>query len=203
VKRIYLIFFLIFILLFSLISIYFIQVNPKFLNTKILHKVSTAKVSTQNDQLNIDFQITSFDRAKAVDFSNNLEISSDYLDGVKLTLDPASINQIKQNLPLEVNLRFSDKQLDLSSVVGSLSTSLPSQNYEIATGSSKLTFNTRGRSNFDLTITDPGIVISYATSSGRLYLSSQIGELFPMLSKIAKITLVVKDKNVTGNILLK
>lgn len=203
-KRTYLIFLLFFILILALISIYILQFNSKFLDTKILQKKSIASIYTQNNNLKIDFNLTNSDKDKAIAFSNNLGVSSDFLEGLTLTLDPNSLDQIKSNLPLEVNLEFNDKSLNLTNFSNvNLNSSIPTQNYEIATGSGRLTFKTRGSKDYDLTILDPDEVVNYATSSGKLYLSKQIEQLFPMLSKIAKITLVVKDKNVSGVILLK
>lgn len=203
-KLIYIIFLVFFILIFSLISIYITSVNPQFLDTKIFRKESTANIYIQNDQLKIDFQIIDEDFQKAANFSNNLGISSDWLLGVSLTLDQRSLFALKQVLPLNPNLNFSDNSLNFSSTKNSdLNSSLPVQNYEISTGSAKLTLSVRGSNDYNLEVIQPDLIVKFATISGQVYLSSQVEQLFPIMSKIAKIVLVVKGKNVSGNILLK
>ncbi len=203
-RQIYLVFILFFILIFSLISTYLIQNNPSYFKAKVLHNISSVDIFTQNNQLKVNFQIVNSDKENAKIFSNNLGVDADWLEGLSLLLDSNTIDKIKQSLPLHGNIKFSDKQLDLTSQSSSnLNSSLPIQNYQMATGSGRLTFSTRGSDDFDLIIVDPDPIIKYASSSGKLYLSSQSQQLFPILNKIAKIILVVKNKNVTGNILLK
>lgn len=203
-KIVYLIGFLFFILVIALVSVYLIQINPRFLNTKVLQKVSTADIYTQGDQLKIDFAITKSDNEKMSNFSDNLGVSKAWLEGISLKMDLWSIDKLKQFLPVGVNLSISDKQLSFNSFfLPGLNSSMPIQNYQISSGSSKLMLNARNSSDFDLVVTDPNSIAQYATSSGKLYISSQLQELFPLLEKIAKITLVVRGKNASGNILLK
>lgn len=200
-----------FLLLIALliISAFIIRYKSFFLGYleeyNLIPTLSTATIRADQQKIALEFDLTENEQQDAEDFSNRLNISPAWLNGVALELDPAALERLNLTLPIKVNVDFSQSTLKLNSKNHKLLTSsLPKNEYNFATSSAKLQFKVLSDKEFDLEIIDPNPLAQYATTSGELTLSSKIeGNILPILSKIGTIRLKVNGSNINGEILLK
>ncbi len=174
-------------------------------NLNLIPTLSTATLSEEQQKLVLKFNLTEKEKKDAEDFSNKLNVSPLWLDGITLQLDPSSLEKLNIALPLKVNVDFSEGDFKFSSTKNKmLSSSLPKNEYSFATSSGKLNFKVISDQEFDLEIIDPSPLALYATTSGELTLSSKIeGSILPILSKIGTIKLKVSGSNINGDLKLK
>ena len=136
-------------------------------------------------------------------FSQNLGVSSGYLDGIELELDNESIGKVSEITPIEANLEVSDRALKFSSKSAkSLKSALSKSDYRLASGSGVFEMNVNSGSDFKINIKEPKEVLEYATSSGELTLSSKINPWFQTLQRVDRIYIEVKGKALNGEIVL-
>jgi hypothetical protein len=167
-------------------------------------EASTAEFFIQEGYLKFNFKVTNNDKLKAIEFNRRLGVGGDYLEGISFKLDPDSLNKLQPIMPIHVNLNIDDDKVTFSSKGSNLlSPGFSGQNYNIATGSGKLSFQAKDSQSFDLQIQDPEPVLQYATGSGQLHLSSKLNPMFPILQKVATIKVSVDGKNVNGEVTLK
>lgn len=204
--KVYLTLILFFLIL--MLSLTFVLSNSfsqvlNFLQLQVLEK-SQARVYLEGDSLKLDFDISAKDKANFEVFSNNLGVGSLWSKGITLELNKESIDLIDQNLPALVFLSFSPKEVTFSSGnISFLNSSLPTKNYEIATSSGRASLKVSSEQDYNLEIKDPPPLFKMATSSSKLYLSSEIDGLLELSSKIDTISLQVKNQSVNGYIRLK
>lgn len=199
----WILFFLILLLSFTFIlSSSFSQVL-NFLQLQVLER-SQAKVYLEGNSLKFDFDISKKDQEDFEAFSKNLGVDSAWSKGITLELNQESIDLIDQNLPALVYLTFSPNQVTFSSGdISFLNSSLPTKNYEIATSSGRASLKVNSEQDYSLEVKDPSPLLKMATSSSRLYISSEIEDLLELSSKIDTINLQVKNQSLSGFIRLK
>ncbi|MBI3485873.1 hypothetical protein HY025_02905 [Candidatus Daviesbacteria bacterium] len=191
------------IILILAIAFLLIFQNQSWVKEKLVQK-STADIFIQGNHLKINFKVKDSGQAKLNSLINNLGVSNDFLNGISLELDSASLAKLSKSLPTQVKLQINDKQISFQgSNTSLLSTGLPNQSFHFASASSSINLKFVSDENYDLEIIDPEPLAVFATSSGTLHLSNKLQGLFPILSKIAKINLVVNGKSLNGELLLK
>ncbi|KKQ08599.1 hypothetical protein A2858_00105 [Candidatus Daviesbacteria bacterium RIFCSPHIGHO2_01_FULL_36_37] len=164
---------------------------------------SKVKVETVDSKVKINFEVLGEDRANFEKFSQNLGVSSGYLDGIELELDNESIGKVSEITPIEANLEVSDRALKFSSKSAkSLKSALSKSDYRLASGSGVFEMNVNSGSDFKINIKEPKEVLEYATSSGELTLSSKINPWFQTLQRVDRIYIEVKGKALNGEIVL-
>ncbi len=167
-------------------------------------KASSADISVDNQAVRINFKIKPEDMEVASVFSTNLGVDDSWMEGMSFNLNPATLDLLRSSLPKHVLLRFSPKQVSLENKGGlSLRSSLTNREYKLASGSGSLNAIAGGDRDYQIAITDPAPLLRFASSSGQLHLSAQMEGIFPILSKVATMTLSVHDSNVDGKIILK
>lgn len=172
-------------------------------NANLIPK-STAEISISGEKLVIKFNILDKDKKAVSDFSSNLNVRDNWIEGISLSLDKKSLDGLAPILPAKVNLKFTSKRADfISSDLPSLRTSAGSTKYEFSTGSAGLKLNMRGEQDYGLEINKPEQLLNYATMSGQITLSKKLDPVFPLFSKIARIELRVNGKNINGFVELK
>lgn len=174
-----------------------------YLQEKISEK-STASIYIKSDRIYFDFKIAKKDQISAQDFLDNLGAEKSLLQGISLELDQNSINELSKILPANLIINFSRSKIVFKERQRiHLKSFISHQRYEFATDSAKSVFILGNDRDFSLDIENPKPLFDYATSSGKLHLSKKSEQLFPILSKIAKIELQVNGENVEGSIILK
>jgi hypothetical protein len=167
-------------------------------------KKSTVYMYIDNHNLKIKFNITPQDVVSANSFAQALTGTNTWLSGMALALDESTLTKLSPLLPLVLNLSFSGNSLSFSSNQKSvLDSALPENHYQFATGSANLSLDGNSVSNFNLKIDNPSPLLLYATSSGKLVLSSKLDGLFPILQSLSTINIKAKGQNVRGEIILK
>lgn len=199
-KRLILAIFLIFISGLIFLKVDFIE---RFLGQAVFEK-SSASLSILDKKLSIKFNITNSDREIADSFAQNLGVDPTFYNGILIEVDPSTLERISGNLPSLLTVDFNPDRLTFSSPKKiKLSSSQVQNEYNFATGSSQINLKVLSDRDFELKISDPKFLVDYATHSSKLVLSQKLEPLFPIISKIGKITVKVNGKNIDGEIQLK
>lgn len=172
---------------------------------ELVSKKSKVEASLEGDNLKINFLVVDGDKEKVNDLLSNLGVDQKILEGMVLNLDPTSSSSLKRYLPQEANLKLEDKKITLKSNSLSdikLSSGIPEKKYELASNSAKLTIS-ESVGSYDIEIYEPSEILNYAQSSELIHLSDSLSDLFPILSKIVRIDLSLKDNNLSGEIVLR
>lgn len=155
--------------------------------------------------LNLSFHITSKDRVKLDDFVNRLGVQDNFIDGISLKIDRLAADKIRAILPVSLNIDFNSSGLSFSTKgsLKTLSSSLAFQSFQMATGEGKLRVSYGNDKSYSVEITEPQEVLKMATESAQLSLSKNLNGLFPILSRIVKINVVVNGDTINGGVILK
>lgn len=163
---------------------------------------STAQISLEDQVLNITFNINPTERSGFEVFSQTLGTDNRWLEGISMTIDQKTADQLKDYLPREVKVEASARKLVFNSggltilTSAQLSSALPSKDGQISVYQSDGSWN--------LVVTDVGAVIAEATASGQLKLAAGAFEQFwPVLSKFATIRAEIGSDRLRGNLILK
>lgn len=169
-------------------------------NLKILPK-SGVDLSINDGSLSAKFNINQSDKGRFEAFLYNLGVSS--VNQISLKLNQSALSALSQDLPTTLTLNISDKDIKFKNQTFTLLKGAIAQNFEIASGSGKLSITKSGDYDYSIFITDPAEVLESATSSAQLYLSDKIQGLFPILQRVATINLEVHGHSISGEIQLK
>lgn len=165
---------------------------------------STARVFSESGDLKIQFKIVSADEKNLQIFNQKLGVSRDYIDGISLDLDAASMKKIEQFLPIDLNLVITPESISYKSgIVPGFASSLVTETKEFATDSAKLKLSQYSAAEFKLEIVDPEPLIKYATTSGQFVLSDKLLPLYPILARVGTIEMSVNGKSLSGEVKLK
>lgn len=194
-------------------SVVFLTVTQIIPNQKYLRQViedtlkverSSADVFIEGNHLNFKFKIVKKDDQNFGQFAQNLGVNLSVFDNLSLELDKDSLEKISSILPvtlfLEIDpksIKFSDKSLN------PLKSAISKSTFNFATGSGKLELNSESGQDFYLKLTDPKPLLEYATASGQINLSKKTYDMFPILSKIARMELRVNGRSVSGQFTLR
>lgn len=191
------------LILISLAALLILSFSADYLNRQGFFERSQANLAADNQSVNASFKISPKDQDNVALFSQNLGVTQNWIKGIHLKLDLSNTNFMK-NLPSKIQLKFAPKEVDFESPgLPLLNSALPSKDYHFASESGKLDLKQISDQSYTLVINDPAPLIKYATSSGQLYFSNQLRELFPILSKVATIELKVNGGTLNGSIKLK
>lgn len=176
----------------------------KLYEGNVFKEKSSAKIWTENQSLKFKFQITSNDKAAINQFNQKLGIGNEYLDGISLDLDPETIKELNNFLPVDVTVKITPESINFSNGgTSGIVSSLVGDAKEYSTGSGKLRYRQSLDTEFQLEITDPEPLLKDATASGKFVLSDKLQPLFPILARVGTIEMNVSGKSVNGNISLK
>lgn len=165
---------------------------------------SQVKASLIDSKINLSFDLAEEDKPKFASFVQNWFGIDEEIKTLSFGIDDNLATMINQNLPVNLNLKVSDKSLEFNSqMVAGLQNAMVKNDIEFATGSSKLNAQVTDSSKYQFKIDDPADLANYATASGMLITSSKIEGLFKTLPKVATIELNVNGKNISGKIVLK
>ncbi len=165
---------------------------------------STLKVFLSDSKLNLDFSIIEQDKSSFALFTKNWFETGEEIKNLSFGIDSNLKAFLSPNLPVDLKLDINEKSLSFSSSKFSgLQNPLIKEDFEFATGSSKLDLEYSDSSKYHLSIENPLDLANYATSSGILTTSQKIESLFKSLPKVATIDLNVNGKNISGQIILK
>lgn len=163
---------------------------------------STAQISLQGQVLSVTFNINPIERPGFEAFSQTLGADNRWLDGISMTIDQKTADQLKVYLPRDIKVEASARKLAFNSggltilTSSQLSSALPSKDGQISVY--------QGEGSWNLVVTDVGAVIAEATSSGQLKLAVGAFEQFwPVLSKFATIRAEIGSDRLRGNLILK
>ncbi len=156
---------------------------------------STADVHLEGNTLQVDLQIDPAERQGFVDFSNSLGVNQDWLEGIAVTLDQPTADQIRPYLPQKVKIYANGQSLgfynslNLSLSDANIKSSAPSQNIEWKAGmNGRLSYH--GQSGIDLVMLSPHELLAEATTSGNLNLAPGLYDsLWPLATKLGRIEL--------------
>lgn len=194
------------LLIFILFQLFSLDLSGVF-KKGFLQDKSIAQISLNDQGLYFKFDLTSKEREEAESFIQNLGGDESLLDGFSIKLDQATLEKLAPNLPIEVNVDFSPKQVKFSNnVTSSLTNALPispEKSFTLATGSGSLLFNEFDKNSFNLKVYDPKPILEYATASSKLTLSKKLDYLFPILQKIGRIEIRASERRLSGEIELK
>lgn len=167
-------------------------------------KQSELNVSIVNSKLNLNFQLLEEDKPKFAIFVKNWFGDAEDIKTVSLGIDESLAALLAPNLPLDLQLKIFDKSLEFKNQgLPGLQNALVKTDFELATGSGKLSVKYTDPSRYKLEINNPEDLAFYATSSGILTASDKIEGLFKSLPQVATIELNVNGKNISGSIKLK
>lgn len=198
------------LLVFSVIFLTVTQIIP---NKKFLRQIledtfkverSSVDVFIEGNHLNFKFKIVKKETPNFSKFAQNLGVNLSVFDNLSLELDKDSLEKISSILPvtlfLEIDpksIKFSDKSLN------PLKSAISKSTFNFATGSGKLELNSESAQDFYINITDPKPLLEYATASGQINLSKKTYDMFPILSKIARMELRVNGRSMSGEFVLR
>jgi hypothetical protein len=165
---------------------------------------SQVKASLVDSKISLSFDLIEEDKLKFVSFINNWFGVDEEIQTLSFGIDDNLATMVSQNLPVNLNLKVSDKSIEFNSLmVAGLQNTLVKNDIEFATGSSKLNAQVTDSSKYQIRIDDPEDLLNYATASGMLTTSAKIEGLFKTFPKVATIELNVNGKNISGKIVLK
>lgn len=171
---------------------------------KVFAEKSTARVFTESGKVNIQFKIVKNDKNALSQFNQKLGVGEEYLEGISLDLDDATIKRLEDFLPLDLTLLVTPDRVDFKSgIVPGFVSSLVTETKEFSTGSARLKLSQYSAAEFKLEITDPEPLLKYATSSGQFVLSDKLWPLYPILARVGTIEMLVNGKSVSGEVILK
>lgn len=213
IKKVYLLVVSI-ILVFSLSTGLFFSyklglVNPGFAgvvfrNVNSLQGRSSADLSIRDNYLDVSLNIDPKDQPQAEIFFKNLGVDMEGAKNISVGLDQQTLDKVSPLMPLNVAVVFDEKSLSFkNNQLSSLSSSLANTNYEISSGSAKMVFKSSSDREFSLLITDPKPLLEFATTSGKLHVSSLLNPVVPILAKMDRIEIQVDGKSVKGEVRLK
>ncbi len=201
-KRVYILLSIFIFLLATLIPLIFF--TNDYWQKLTFKETSKVRVNTNGTKVFINFEIQDTDRLKFEQFSNNLGVSTKYLEGIELELDNESIEKISQITPLEAALEISESFVKFSSKqTKGLKSSLLKSDVKISTGSANFEMVVNSDSDLRMKVDNPKEVLDFATASSKLNLSSKLTPWFPTLQRIDRMELEVKGKSLNGEIRLK
>lgn len=167
-------------------------------------KQSRLNVSLIDLKLNLIFSLTEEDKPKFQAFIRNWFGESEEVKNVSLGLDKNLKAFLSPNLPVDLNLKISEKSLEFTGQnTPGLQNALIKTDVEFATGEGKLSLKYSDSSRYQLVVENPEDLVSYATGSGIITASEKLEGLFKSLSQAATIELNVNGKNISGSIKLK
>lgn len=183
----------------------------QFLGGNPLIQKSSAEVYLEGDPLaasgqkiKISFNISKDDQVKALEFSERLGVSTDWISGMYLDLDKESQSKIAPMLPIKVDLNFEDKRVSFKNSTGAnLYSAAAFKDIEFATGSARFSLKALNERDFSLNLKEPEKLLKYATSSGQISLSKKLYNMFQIAQNIDTINMTVNGKSVSGEIQLK
>lgn len=193
--------------IFIQFSLGFTNFENFFLNTfsqNPFKKQSQVNVSIVDNKLNLNFELIDEDKTPFKSFINNWFGVDEEVKSLSFGIDENLKSQIAPNLPVDLNMEVSEKQLDFKSQsISPLQNPLVKTDIDFATGSGSLKVKYTDNSKYQIQIENPDELVRYATSSGILAVSSKISGLFQTLPKISTIELILNGKNIAGKIVLK
>lgn len=136
---------------------------------------SKAYLKLDNSQVKVDFKIMPQDQLAAREFSQNLGLN---FQSLSLKFDDDTTMNLKNYLPMELNLKISPKELQFSNQ------------------------SLKSAGDYQIKLADPAKALMEATQSGQFYLSPILESLFPILEKVATIDLSA-GRSVSGDVKLK
>lgn len=178
---------------------------------------SQAIISLENDELVINFKVNTADQTNLEAFLKNLGIDNPDSQYLKIELGDQTTNfidkMIKDNhlvgssvVGVDLNMKILSREInfDNKKVFGPFETAAgdllenPSTEGSIKTQSI-------GEYGYFIEIDNPEKVISEATKSGKLEVSAKLteGGWWQLLSKLAKIKLIIDNGSIEGSIILK
>lgn len=194
------------LLIFILFQLFRIDLTQGF-KKGFLQDKSSAKISLKEERLDFRFDLTKNEREDAKSFIQSLGGDQSLLDGFSIKLDQITLEKIAPDLPIEIKVDFSPKQVKFSNGIAStLTNALPiksKKSFTLATDSGDLLFNEFDKNSFNLRVYDPKPILEYATRSSKLTLSKKLDYLFPILQKIGRIEIRASGRKLSGEIELK
>lgn len=167
-------------------------------------EIYRSEESSSAGELKFKFDIKSADRPTVEKLSQNLGVNDLWTQGIKLSLNQESLDKIKPILPLKLNLSFKERQVNFSNgQILKLDSGLRPKEVNIASAGGTLKLKGSGVSDFDLNIVEPAIVLRESSNSGKLYYSSALSGLYPLLARVYTIDLRVSGKSIVGSVKLK
>lgn len=167
-------------------------------------QLSLTEESSTSGKLQINFNILPSDQIKVTNISNRLGIGQEWLQGISVQLNKATIDKLKTYLPISVELTLEDDQVQFTNGrLLVLNSGLPVRTEQYASGSGSMILKSQSEKNFELDIKDPGVVVSSAIAEGKLTVSPQLDSLRLVLDQIAEIHLKMANDQVDGFIRLK
>lgn len=165
---------------------------------------STEQTGPSHGQLKVDLRIQPKDAPALQQFSDRLGIGTTWTSGISFQLDQASLSKLENYLPKTVDVMVTGSEISFNNgPLLVLNSGLPENMTEYATGSGALTLKSRSETDFELYVTDPGIVLEHASKAGKVTLSSQLEEFLPSLQKVESVYLRVSGDHLDGSIKLK
>lgn len=170
----------------------------------VFKEKSNVRIWIENDDLKTHFTIISEDQDALNDFNQKLGIADDYLKGVSVTLDQASIKKLSEFVPIELDLKITSSGFTFSNgIIQGFASSLIRESKEYSSGSGKLKLEQYSATEYDVKIDEPGPLLQAATASGKLTMSDKLLPLFPILHRVSTIEIKVNGKSVSGEVTLK
>jgi hypothetical protein len=175
-----------------------------FLNQQRFFGKSQAELSLDNSTLVINFNIDKSDQAAATQLSQNLGVDESWEKGIKLSIDPETVNFLNGSLPTTLYVTFGPKSVSFhNSLSPVLNSAMAGKEINFASGSGKLYAVVSSNQDYSIEMKNPSDLASSATSSGMLYLSPELSGLLDLSSKVDTIDLKVNSGNINGEIKLK
>lgn len=165
--------------------------------------VSYADFSVSSGKTNLTFFIDPKDEKTYKALISELGV--DEAKNISFQFDDKTTQFLSKLSPQRLTITFlNDKDIRFSSEkLPGLPSALSGKNIQFATKSGTLNINYQDEKDFVLYTKNPDVLLEEATKSGRVYLSKEIGDIFPIASKVATMKVSVDSGAVSGEITLK
>lgn len=188
----------------SMVGGFFSNLIPQLGSVGIVSSGSRAEISLVQDRLILRFDLAVDDVALAKRLSEKLGVTTDWQEGVEVSIDANTAEMLRPFLPAESTILFDDTKVQfLGGTVSFLQSALPKETASFATGSGSVKVY-RDEHQISVLLQQPSDLVVYATESGVMNISGKIdSELFSLSDKVATIDLRLEKKSLRGEIVLK
>lgn len=181
--------------------------SAKLIGFSNQNQSSVAKIVLDGKKVKLSFQLAEQDRVSVAQFSNNLGVGMQWLQGISIVLDEQSIVLLHGFLPTELKVQITPNKI----VFGNL----PVTNNQLfdpnlfaessVSGTKKIIVNHLSNGGYIININNPDQVLSQAVNSGQIKLSEALTEqgLWQLLNKVDRIKIEVQGQLLNGEITLR